>query len=128
MPQSDQHMPDTLQLDHACADRHVVDGIVHNARADVDRDRRSCLVVWAVLWFGHVLCGMCVTASRVRVQNATSCLYMASGQGHLEVVKYLCEQGGKELLMLTNKASAFRLMDLCFCMIYTYMGPEPLNT
>jgi hypothetical protein len=70
----------------------------------------------------------CVTVALACVQTGASCLCTASDKGHLEVVKYLCEQGGKELLMLTNKASAFRLMDLCFCMIYTYMGPEPLNT
>jgi hypothetical protein len=69
-----------------------------------------------------------VTVALACVQTGASCLYIASRKGRLEVVKYLCEQGGKELLMLTNKASAFRLMDLCFCMIYTYMGPEPLNT
>ena len=39
------------------------------------------------------------------VQNGASCLYMASQYGHLEVVKYLHEVGGKELLMLTKDVS-----------------------
>ncbi len=97
------------------ADTHVVEGFVRKMRADVDRDRRSCLVVWAVLWFGHVLCGMCVTVSRVCAQDGMSCLYRACQDGRLEVVKCLCEQGCKELLMLTYKVSAFRPLDLSFC-------------
>jgi hypothetical protein len=36
---------------------------------------------------------------------------MTCQEGHLEVVKYLCEQGGKELLMLTDKVSAFKLVE-----------------
>ncbi len=46
-----------------------------------------------------------MTVDLACVQNGASCLYLASSKGHLEVVKFLCEQGGKELLMLTNKAS-----------------------
>ncbi len=45
------------------------------------------------------------------VQDGISCLHTASWGGHLEVVKYLCEQGGKELLMLTDKVSG--LWDVC---------------
>jgi hypothetical protein len=50
-----------------------------------------------------------------------SCLYRASREGHLEVVKYLCEQGGKELLMLTGGEVSGLLdlgmlcMRLCMC-------------
>ena len=32
----------------------------------------------------------------------------ASGEGHVEVVRYLCEVGGKELLMMTDKVSALQ--------------------
>jgi hypothetical protein len=42
----------------------------------------------------------------MNVQNATSCLFVASSSGHLEVVKYLCERGGKKLLMLSAIVSA----------------------
>ncbi len=42
----------------------------------------------------------------VRVQDGLSCLHAASFEGHFEVVKYLHEAGGKELLMLTDKVSA----------------------
>jgi hypothetical protein len=41
----------------------------------------------------------------VHVQSRVSCICTACYNGHLEVVKYLCEQGGKELLMLTDKVS-----------------------
>ncbi len=45
----------------------------------------------AVIWKlnKHASCG----------QDGSSCLMVASDGGHLEVVKHLCEHGGKELLM-----------------------------
>ncbi len=46
-----------------------------------------------------------MTAVRTPVQDGTSCLYMASQNGHFGVVKHLCEIGGKELLMLTDYVS-----------------------
>ncbi len=39
------------------------------------------------------------------VQDSTSSLYKACRRGQLEVVKCLCELGGKELLMLTDDVS-----------------------
>ena len=46
-----------------------------------------------------------MTVRRVRVQNNASCLYIACQEGHLDVVKYLCERGGEKLLMLTTMVS-----------------------
>ncbi len=37
------------------------------------------------------------------VQDGTSCLWAASQDGHLEVVKYLYGCGGEALLMLTDE-------------------------
>ena len=51
---------------------------------------------------------MCVCVG-VDVQNGASCLLAASQDGHLEVVKYLCERGGERLLMLTNQVSFLRV-------------------
>ena len=41
------------------------------------------------------------------LQSGESCLSAASFNGHLEVVRYLCElaAGGEELLMMTNNVS-----------------------
>ncbi len=47
-----------------------------------------------------------MTVVCVRVQRGMSCLYAASFNGHLEVVKYLYEVGGKELLKLNDNVSA----------------------
>jgi hypothetical protein len=41
----------------------------------------------------------------IHIQDGASCLHTACQWGHLEVVKYLCERGGEELLMLTDKVS-----------------------
>ncbi len=46
-----------------------------------------------------------VKAMRVCVQDGQSCLHAPSRKGLLPVVKYLCEQGGSYLLMLTDKVS-----------------------
>ncbi len=46
----------------------------------------------------------CSLAS-LNVQDSSTCLYMACHNGHLEVVKYLCNLGGDELLGLTQKVS-----------------------
>ena len=47
----------------------------------------------------------CVTVRCARVQDGASCLYIASQNRHLAVVKLLCERGGEKLLMLTDKVS-----------------------
>jgi hypothetical protein len=39
------------------------------------------------------------------LQRGGTCLMYASSQGHMEVVKYLCEVGGKELLMTMENVS-----------------------
>ncbi len=39
------------------------------------------------------------------MQNGNSCIYLASQQGHLEVVKFLLESGGTKLLILNNNVS-----------------------
>ncbi len=50
-----------------------------------------------------------MTVTLAHVQNGASCLCIACQEAHLEVVKYLCEQGGKELLMLTSKVTVLRV-------------------
>jgi hypothetical protein len=56
-----------------------------------------------------------VTVVCVRVQNGWSCLYIACYNAHLEAVKYLCEVGGKELLMLKDNVSACGVRVVCAC-------------
>jgi hypothetical protein len=36
-------------------------------------------------------------------QNGWSCLLLAALMMNLKIIKYLCEVGGKELMMLQNK-------------------------
>jgi hypothetical protein len=63
-----------------------------------------------------------VTVVCVRVQDTKSCLYAASDKGKLEVVKYLHEAGGKELLMLTDKVSACSVRVWCVCVSARFGG------
>jgi hypothetical protein len=42
------------------------------------------------------------------MQDGASCLLKACENGHVGVVKYLCEQGREELLMLTDKVSVWQ--------------------
>jgi hypothetical protein len=51
----------------------------------------------------QVLCWTHGNADRRGAQRGWSCLMSAADNGHLEVVKYLVEVGGKELLMLVDK-------------------------
>jgi hypothetical protein len=41
----------------------------------------------------------------MHVQTGASCLWIASSERHLDVVKYLHEAGAKELLMMTVTVS-----------------------
>jgi len=52
----------------------------------------------------HIYTYICVCVC-VCVQQGLSCLLMAAQQGHLEVVKYLCENGGDELLVWRDQVS-----------------------
>ena len=47
----------------------------------------------------------CVTVRRVRVQNNDSCLWIACENGHVEVVKYLCEHEDRGKELLTDEVS-----------------------
>ncbi len=47
-------------------------------------------------------------------QNDVSCLHYASLNGHLDVVKYLCDKGGKVLWMKSDKVHAEHMM-FVFC-------------
>jgi hypothetical protein len=105
---------------------------VVNVHAGVDQDRCtgvfdcSCGLctfahVWMHVWNRLVVCQcatvralyfLCVTMALAPGQDGKSCLYMACQQGHLVVVKYLCRQGGKQLLMLTEKVSALRIVGI----------------
>ena len=57
---------------------------------------------------------MCVCVC-VCVQNGWSCLHVASHKGHVDVVKYLCAQGGEKLLMLTSDVSVWIWMGMQGC-------------
>ncbi len=48
----------------------------------------------------------------MHVQDGWSCLHSACQEGHLEVAQYLCERGGKELLMLRNNVSHIPVQQL----------------
>ncbi len=51
------------------------------------------------------------------VQAEETCLNTACEGGNLEIVQYLCEHGGKELLMLTNKVSnCMSIVCMALCM------------
>jgi hypothetical protein len=64
----------------------------------------------------------CDCRVRACVQERKSCLHMASMYAPLEVVKYLHEAGGKELLMLTDKVSACGVRVWCVRMCVLWAG------
>ena len=41
------------------------------------------------------------------MQDGASCLMVASQNGHLEVVRYLCERGGEKLLLMADNVSVY---------------------
>ncbi len=43
-----------------------------------------------------------------RLQDGLTCLMKACEGGHLDVVKYVCEIGGKELVMAKRKVSCLK--------------------
>jgi hypothetical protein len=59
-------------------------------------------------------------ADRHNAQRGWSCLMVAAHSGHLEVVKYLVEVGGKELLMLVDKVYSDQPFFSC-CFIYLHI-------
>ncbi len=44
-----------------------------------------------------------------------TCLHSAAGEGHIEVVKYLCEVGGKELIMQLSEVCCDAMCVLVSC-------------
>jgi hypothetical protein len=60
-----------------------------------------------------VLCCIGMHADRRNAQKGWSCLINPVHKGQLEVVKYLVEVGGKELLMLVDKVCARACICLC---------------
>ena len=42
------------------------------------------------------------------MQGGRTCLMSACEGGHLDVVKYVCEIGGKELVMATDEVSCLK--------------------
>ncbi len=51
------------------------------------------------------------------MQEGVSCLLRAANNGHLDVVKHLCEVGGERLLMLTQEVRGrVAVLLLCICM------------
>ena len=57
--------------------------------------------------------GLLCDCDACAVQNGWSCLTRASRNGHLDVVKHLCEVGGETLLMLTHKVRERVAVLLC---------------
>ncbi len=54
------------------------------------------------------------------LQYGETCLMLASKGGHMEIVRYLYDVGGKELLMMTDEVSVnmyvcYRLVDMVAC-------------
>ena len=47
--------------------------------------------------------------------DCSTCLHVACGAGHLDVVKYLCERGGEELLMQIRYVRAVMSVFVCVC-------------
>ncbi len=57
-------------------------------------------------WVWFISCRMiCVRVQEVR----SSCLHVACRRNHKDIIRYLCDQGGKELLMQTEGVSDLRV-------------------
>ena len=81
---------------------------------------RVCMCVWMYGWMDgymdeRLLAGAAgsVTGMCAYVQDGASCLWIASQNGHVEVVKYLYSCGGEALLMLTRKVSLQDVVNGC---------------
>jgi hypothetical protein len=48
--------------------------------------------------------------------DCSTCLHVACGAGHLDVVKYLCERGGNELLMKLRYVRTVMVLYVCMCL------------
>ncbi len=55
---------------------------------------------------GAIMC-VCVC---VGVQDGSSCLHIACRRRDIEIIRYLCDQGGEELLMQTEGVSGSLIM------------------
>jgi hypothetical protein len=58
----------------------------------------------------------CVRLACVNEQDGESCLIWACGGGHWDIAKYLCELGGKELVMLQSKVRMCAILAGATCM------------
>ena len=76
----------------------------------------------------HALSGCALCASKADVwpqlqaaeachvqYHSETCLHRAAGGGHIEVVKYLCEVGGKELIMRLDQVRCDAMCVLVSC-------------
>jgi hypothetical protein len=123
------HMHMTLSIcRHACIQTcmhflHVCTyGRFWRTRKDLFHARHSQIVGLLRLWRGceecnnncKELCQGCGDSvwrwsDGQRLQDGRSCLDRACQGGHFDVVKYLCEVGGRELVMATASVSGFGL-------------------
>ena len=61
----------------------------------------------------HGMQGAC--SDSLLSQKGRTCLHATSEGGHLEVVRYLYDVGGKALLMSTDKVSVTACVCVCVC-------------
>ena len=71
-------------------------------------------------------CALCASKADVQPQlqaadachlqnDGSTCLHSAAKRGHIEVVKYLCEVGGKDLIMHINEVRCDAMCVLVSC-------------
>ncbi len=78
----------------------------------------GCKLVWPCM-YGLLILRMCLLTHAAQ-GDCSTCLHVACGAGHLDVVKYLCEHGGKELLMKLRyvRAILLVLVDSCVGLVW----------